>query len=203
MTRNKIIPGQRFGRLIVVRQTEVINSHHDRIWECLCDCGTPKHASTNHLRSKSTKSCGCLKRETDIAKGKIIQASGVLTTKKPFGEASFNVLYGQYRSNAKKRNIELGLTKEEFKIFTKQNCFYCGIEPKQKCIAHQTNPKHKTNGEYIYNGIDRCDSSKGYTLDNCVACCGKCNEAKNSLNVNEFYAYIEKVYNFLKDTDRI
>lgn len=45
-----------------------------------------------------------------------------------------------------------------------------------------------------HNGIDRVDSSKGYTLDNCVPCCSKCNYAKHEMSVEEFKEYITNVY---------
>lgn len=39
------------------------------------------------------------------------------------------------------------------------------------------------------NGIDRVDSSKGYTVENSVACCKYCNTAKNTMTESEFYTW--------------
>ena len=50
------------------------------------------------------------------------------------------------------------------------------------------------NGIYIYNGIDRIDNNKGYTIDNIVPCCHICNQAKSSFTLQEFQDWIEKVY---------
>ena len=47
------------------------------------------------------------------------------------------------------------------------------------------------------NGVDRIDSSLGYTIDNCVACCDKCNYAKHDLSTEDFKEWIIKIYNNL------
>jgi len=67
----------------------------------------------------------------------------------------------------------------------------CGIEPKQirKDRLH-------LNGDYVHNGIDRLDSSRGYILENCVPCCKVCNYAKRNMSVNDFLNWIKKVYNY-------
>lgn len=57
------ITGQRFGRLVVesFSHKDGHGAHH---WKVVCDCGTRKTASKTNLFGK-TKSCGCLKRETN------------------------------------------------------------------------------------------------------------------------------------------
>ena len=98
-----------------------------------------------------------------------------------------NALFSRYKRAAKKRNINFELTKEKFFYLTKQNCFYCGDEPKQtvgKCVG---------TGVYIYNGIDRKDNNLGYEINNCVACCWQCNLAKNKLSLEEWYTWIERI----------
>ena len=53
--------GQRFGRLLVVREFGI--SHQKVMWECLCDCGKTTKVASGNLRSGLSKSCGCLKDE--------------------------------------------------------------------------------------------------------------------------------------------
>ncbi len=53
---------QRFGRLVVIKQNE--NDKWGKTsWLCLCDCGKTVGVLPRSLRSGSTKSCGCLRRE--------------------------------------------------------------------------------------------------------------------------------------------
>ena len=58
--------------------------------------------------------------------------------------------------------------------------------------------KQKRLSDYVLkcNGIDRIDSSKGYTVENSVACCKYCNTAKNTMSVDEFLKWIGRVYEF-------
>jgi hypothetical protein len=44
------------------------------------------------------------------------------------------------------------------------------------------------------SGIDRVDSNKGYTIDNCVPCCKTCNLAKAELSQRDFLDWVRKVY---------
>ncbi|MCC9273543.1 MAG: alcohol dehydrogenase [Enterococcus aquimarinus] len=56
------LTGQRFGRLVVVRETNERKSGYV-VWECKCDCGEISFVTSWHLRSGNTKSCGCLREE--------------------------------------------------------------------------------------------------------------------------------------------
>ena len=58
MTAKIDLTGQRFGKLVVVR--EVGRKNRKVVWECLCDCGNYKNVNTGSLGSGNTKSCGCL-----------------------------------------------------------------------------------------------------------------------------------------------
>ena len=58
------ITGQRFGRLVVLRQgpRRPANSGGSN-WICLCDCGSEFTAIGSNIRKGDTSSCGCLARE--------------------------------------------------------------------------------------------------------------------------------------------
>lgn len=56
------LAGQKFGRLTVINLAE---KGPRAWWHCKCDCGTEKIVSAVLLRSGGSKSCGCLKKETD------------------------------------------------------------------------------------------------------------------------------------------
>lgn len=171
------LTGQIFTRLTVIEKVEN-NKWGDVQWLCRCICGNEVIVRSYNLKSGASKSCGCLQKE-------IVKKIRIL----PKGEGAFNNLYYSYKEHARKRNIEWNLTKKQFKILTKGNCIYCGIEPLQ--VNH---PK-RHNGDYIYNGIDRVDNNKGYIIDNCVSCCGYCNWAKKDKSQKEFLEWIKKVYN--------
>lgn len=53
----------------------------------------------------------------------------------------------------------------------------------------------------LYNGIDRVDSSLGYTVDNVVPCCKLCNQAKNNLSKQEFVDWVKRVYDHIHKTE--
>ena len=58
MGRKKVdLTGQRFGKLVVVR--EVGRKNGKVVWECLCDCGNTVIVVTGNLTSGGTTSCGC------------------------------------------------------------------------------------------------------------------------------------------------
>jgi hypothetical protein len=157
----------------------VIDGYYDKeklqmIWVCKCDCGNDKTIETigSTLKNGRRTSCGCKRRL-------------------PYGENAFNRLYDTYRRRSLQKGFFFNLSKEEFKEITSQNCFYCGIKPKQiACKGYK-----KYYGEYIYNGIDRIDSSKGYEKDNIIPCCGQCNVAKNNHSYNNFLEWVGRIYN--------
>lgn len=62
MSKLKDITNQKFGRLLVLKQSE--NRINGRIaWDCQCDCGKKISVRGDSLRGGKTKSCGCLLKE--------------------------------------------------------------------------------------------------------------------------------------------
>lgn len=183
------LTGQRFGRLIVLEfmPDEKIKGS----WLCKCDCGKEKVILDCSLKSGGTKSCGCLQKEQMSLKmtGQKY-TKGNTYTRGNYGESSFNSILKSYKSSSKRRNYEFSLSEEQFKILTKQNCFYCGKEP-SSIINSKT-----CYGEYIYNGIDRVNNKEGYTLENCVPCCKICNIMKGILNKEEFLNQNKQIYEY-------
>jgi len=176
--------GMKFGRWTVIKKDK--NKKGSRSWFCKCDCGNHKVITSYSLVNGHSKSCGCLQKE------KISQRF-----KKEFKMASFNRLYTRYKREAKARNLKFDLTKLQFNDITKKNCYYCGTNP-QYIIKNEYQ-----NGDYIYNGIDRIDNAKGYTVDNIAPCCGICNIAKRSMSKEEFLLWIERVYKHSIENNQI
>ena len=60
---NRIAPGQRYARLVVLNRAGRLADGRIR-WQCTCDCGAVAHVSGRHLLSGGTRSCGCLRLES-------------------------------------------------------------------------------------------------------------------------------------------
>ena len=114
----------------------------------------------------------------------------------PFGEASLNLLYYTYKKSAEKRGLEFDISKDEFRMITKENCFYCGVKPAQ--IMNGT--AKKLYGDWIYNGIDRIDDEIGYVSGNILPSCKKCNYAKQGMTTSDFIDHINKIYHYQINT---
>ena len=56
------ITGQRFGRLIVLRENG--RKGKSLLWLCRCDCGNEINAIAYNLKNGHTRSCGCLAKDT-------------------------------------------------------------------------------------------------------------------------------------------
>ena len=63
MGRKIDLTGQRFGRLVVIRDSGERKNGQGVIWECKCDCGEISVVYSMSLRNGDTKSCGCLHKE--------------------------------------------------------------------------------------------------------------------------------------------
>lgn len=183
------LTGQTFNLLTVVKFSN-IKIRTRRTWLCKCECNNEKLVTEYDLINNETKSCGCLRSKRFIRPKR---------TKK--SESGLNYFYGKYKYNAKKRNLNFDLSKEEFKILTSNNCYYCDEMPnKKRSGIKRTNIQGVEWASYICNGIDRLDNELGYTLNNCVACCYHCNTAKLTMSLNDFCDWIERIYERL---DRI
>lgn len=167
--------GQRFGKLVIVELSH-LGTRNRAFWNCLCDCGNYKIVPANRLRFGKTKSCGC--SYIDAANRRILPDSG----------AAKNELYGRYKRTALSRGYVFDLSFDAFMFITSSICFYCGKEPSQI-----TKAKGKGYGNYTYNGVDRLDNTKGYTLENSVACCMLCNRSKNVMSYAEYIAHCHTV----------
>jgi hypothetical protein len=172
--------GKTYGTLFVLYK--IPRGEHrstQAFWRVRCHCGKEFPSVGWTIRSGHTKSCGCLQREAVRVRN--------AKTALPEGEAEKNCVLRVYRRGAKRRNLVWTLSPSDFFFLTTKNCFYCGGLP--------TNRSHKPNqhGDFIYNGIDRLDNSLGYTLENTVSCCQKCNWMKNKISAREFLAHVKQI----------
>lgn len=172
--------GRVFGKLTVIKRMENSKGNNNRRWLCKCTCGEKKIATTTYLKNGKTSHCGCSKKAKYV--DRTIPA--------------INILIGSYKRISKIKNREFILSREQFIDITSSNCHYCG-EPPNKTIEDNL---RGNKSYYTYNGIDRKDSSKGYTPENSLPCCTKCNFVKGSTSYDLFKQWIT---NITKNIDNI
>jgi hypothetical protein len=117
---------------------------------------------------------------------------GISQRKSP-GFSTVTAIFSNYRGRAKKLDLEFSLTREQFTELIFKACFYCGRAGTQSCYAGNL---HR---QIAYNGIDRKDSSLGYTLLNCVTCCKTCNYGKSNLFYDEWIEYLDALVSYRKE----
>lgn len=179
------ITGQRFAMLVVDRLSDEKMSSGEKLWVCKCDCGGSKLVTASHLKASLVRSCGCL------AKPKYGEANKTWKGYKQIGSA----FWGGYQRGAEKRGIDFDVTIEEgWELFENQcgKCFFTG-----QVIEFSTNSKVSRHGTA---SLDRKDSTKGYTYDNCVWVHKDINRFKNNYSVDDFVKMCKMVAsNFTKE----
>ena len=164
--------GRRYGKLVVIRRAED-EPRAGVWWLCMCDCGNEYVAGSSALGSGHTNSCGHLRGN-----------------RLPAGEAAANKVLAGYKHAAKARGLTWDLAVEDFRRLIAMDCFYCGAPPasKMKSVIHDK--------EWTYNGLDRIDSSKNYTLPNVLPCCPTCNHAKKDMPFDTFLEWVARLTQF-------
>jgi len=183
--KNKYPVGAVYGRLTVVG--------HDRLstgcWAalCRCSCGKPKTVRyPNQMQRGLVNSCGCFNAEKASAHCRSMNPA----KSRPPAQVAFDAVYRTYKQSAKLRNLAFEITTEAAKTLFNDVCYYCAEPPSAVQRAKQAGVR--VSG-YVYNGIDRINSAKGYTADNVVTCCKQCNRAKRDLSHNEFIRWARRV----------
>ena len=169
-------PGERFGRWLVIGSGAGLVR---RGLLCECSCGVRKEVERNSLRTGLSRSCGCERLE-------LAAAARTIALTKP--DATIRSAFRSYRDGAKSRGLEFALTMNDIATLTQKECHYCGEPPTR---ANQYGSRHTR--PHIGNGIDRVNNAIGYTPENSVACCLRCNRGKGSHSQSEFLAMCEAV----------
>lgn len=160
----KDLTGERFGRLVVIKEVEPHISKSGktkmRKWLCRCDCGTEKEILGTSLSRGATKSCGCLNSE--VAREKMLKMS----TKHGF------------TANRETERLYLVWTHmrnrcENPKIKGYHNYGGRGIEVCKEWDSYVAFRKWAISSGYDENAefgkctLDRIDVNKGYCPENC------------------------------------
>ena len=146
----------------------------ERVEECRClGCGKEIDDFLTGKRDNMVQRCEeCYAklRKTEEARGD--RERNYLAEKRD----NLDSYFSSYTKSAKIRNISFELSREEFEALVVKACRYCG-ESKE--------------GEAT--GVDRMDSAKGYTTENCVPCCKTCNFMKGTLSMQTFIQNAHKI----------
>lgn len=148
--------GNKFGRLLVVKESTNRHGNGSVGWICECDCGVVKEISSNKLTCKKpTRSCGCLLKETSMRLGK---------SQTTHGRSKKDRTYTSWR---KMRERCLNENSHNYKWYGGRGIKICsGLDSFEKfLIITGDRPKNKS--------IDRIDNSGNYS-------CGKCEECINN-----------------------
>lgn len=150
------LTGQRFGRPVVIERT---NSHYKNeaaMWKCRCDCGNVTIVAGDNLRTRNTRSCGCLNvnlRRDRLATMNIIHRATCCGRR--------TRLYRIW-SSMKKRCYN-------HSAINYKNCGGRGISVCSEWLHDFGTFRDwaMTHGYQDDLTIDRIDNDKGYSPDNC------------------------------------
>lgn len=98
----------------------------------------------------------------------------------------FRLMISGLKSGAKKRRLVFELTFEDLQqIWDNQDgkCYYTGLD--MNFTYNLSLPKQMS--------LDRKDSNKGYTKDNCVLCCQFINYAKHDYKMEDFLEFLQEL----------
>jgi len=204
------VPGTRLIPIKFIKR----DSNRGHIWLFKCNCGKEKeiniYSVSNIKGSRQTVSCGCNKKEKSrLRKGIKYSKEHNFRCRQakrrflPQLQSKKRWFYN-IKQSAKYRKIEFKLIFEEAISIAEKPCFYTGIIDTYSALYKKTKKDCLTRGNYFdeeywsksiikINGLDRIDSSKGYTIDNVVSCCNQANLAKSDYSQEEFILMCNKV----------
>ena len=175
--------GDRFGKLAVeeIYQYEKDGKKLGKRIRLVCDCGAEVKNKVAYqvVRDDGIRGCySCRAKERGVSK-------------RVYGDGQArHAVWFSYKEHARKRGIPWEITREEFFECINKECVYCG----EQNISYHSAPKTSPwQDDYIYTGIDRIDSSIGYTKENIQPCCKWCNIAKSNRLEIDFLAWAQKV----------
>lgn len=188
MPKIKDLTGQCFGRLTVVKMSNV-RKNNQICWDCICDCGTYVEAvRRGGLRSGQTTSCGCYNKERQkqaVMKDLTGQRFGKLVAIKPLetragGEVIWlcqcdcgNTKEVRMRNLVRGATYSCGCLKQsygEYKIeelLQKNNIDFITEKSFDTCVNPKTNTKLRfdfyINNEYLieFDGIEHYEKTGG------------------------------------------
>lgn len=163
--------GLRFGRLVVTERVPNPKRNDQAKWLCVCDCGGSAVVHGHRLRSGSTKSCGCYRRD---------RAGGLYKKHGKSKTPEYTMFY-----DARKRALALGLPfdLDPEKIEIPEVCPVLGIRLTYDG-PRDTRPS-----------LDKVDPAKGYTAANTNVISFRANRIKSDATAEELDAVAKYIRN--------
>jgi len=155
-----------------VNDTMKYKERQEDLTKCL-GCGKEITELLEGIRGDKVQRCNdCYTKLRKIEDTRGTRERNYLAEKK----ANMEKYYTGYINSAKNRNLSFELTQDQFNELVLTACFYCS-----------------SYNELEVTGIDRIDSNKNYTPENCVACCKTCNYMKGTLSRKAFILQAHKI----------
>ena len=152
MKRLHIEKGRRFGKLVVITEVESVKGK--RRFMCKCDCGNETTTLLNFLMTKTTKSCGCLKRE-NVARIPRYKKHGMSGTQ-------FYNIYKGMRGRCEKEYTR------GYELYGGRGikCLWNSFEEFKRDM-YASYIKHVTQYGEAQTSLDRKDGDGNYCVSNC------------------------------------
>lgn len=184
--------GQKFG-YVTIKSFNRSSRKGRTYFNCVCECGTECIKAIDQLKStKRQANCGCKTNESFRKNHPGVGRPA--HNRMPGNEAAKKQLYDRYMRGAKTRDLAFELDFEEFIEVTGKPCTYCNREANKRFPAKITKGLDEESRYYHYNGIDRVDTTVGYTIANSAPCCEDCNYAKSDLSQTDFLELVARIY---------
>jgi hypothetical protein len=137
-------------------------------------CSRKKHMVSVALFHKSKRTpdglaCWCISCEREYYKHYYHSNKKASKARAKKYESTAKGKLNIYRRGSRRRGIRWLLTQREFYKLVSCSCYWCGSEG---------------------GGVDRIDSKKGYSRENCVPCCKLCNVGKNDSPASVFVNWV-------------
>jgi hypothetical protein len=154
---------------------------------------TSKHCSEECSQHKKPKILSAEEKAVAEQKKEATRIKQGKIRAKPNSGAARHRVFRYCSGKAQERGIDFELTEEDVLALVVQPCVYCNVET-SRLIGSRS--EHTPEASFACNGIDRIDSSKGYSAGNVVPCCSDCNHGKQKLSVSEFILWARRVTEF-------
>lgn len=190
---HKIIAGEKYGKYTAIENVIHTTSTGIKVWKWMCK---------NELGEIVYKKKGDL---LDFLSSKELETKHITDLENMIRNNTYqmgirNRYFDEYSRNTRLKKHGFHLSFDQFNKLISSDCFYCGQAPQESKSSRWRRSEHKKQPSLKYNGIDRVDSSIGYTIENTVPACSMCNIMKNIYSQEDFLNHISKIYLFNNKT---